>query len=76
MSHPSPDPIDKIVFRSQSLQLALGFAAAGWLLAVAAPLIAYQLARPQMGLAIVDPAGSWHFNRLVCHHRHARWRPQ
>ncbi len=64
MSHPSPDPIDKVVFRSQSLQLALGFAAVGWLLAVTAPFVAYQLAKPQMGLAIIDPAGSWHFSRL------------
>jgi hypothetical protein len=60
----SPDPIDKVVFRSQSLQLALGFAAVGWLLAVAGPFVAYQLAKPQMGLAVIDPAGSWHFSRL------------
>jgi hypothetical protein len=64
MSHPSPDPIDKVVLRSQSLQLALGFAAVGWLLAVAAPFVAYQIAKPQMGLAVIDPAGSWHFSRL------------
>jgi hypothetical protein len=64
MNTPHPDPIDKVVFRSQSLQLALGFAAVGWLLAVAGPFIAYQLAKPQMGLAVFDPAGSWHFSRL------------
>jgi hypothetical protein len=64
MNNPSPDPIDKVVFRSQSLQLALGFAAVGWLLAVAGPFVAYQLAKPQMGLAVIDPAGSWHFSRL------------
>jgi hypothetical protein len=64
MTTPHPDPIDKVVFRSQSLQLALGFAAIGWLLAVADPFMAYQLAKPQMGLAVIDPAGSWHFSRL------------
>lgn len=64
MPNPSPDPIDKVVFRSQSLQLALGFAAVGWLLAVAGPFVAYELAKPQMGLAVIDPAGSWHFSRL------------
>lgn len=61
----NPDPIDKIVFRSQSLQLALGFAAIGWLLAVAGPILAFELAKPTMGLAVVDPAGSWHFSRLA-----------
>jgi hypothetical protein len=61
----SPDPIDKIVFRSQSLQLALGFAAVGWLLAVAGPFIGFELAKPDLGLAVVDPAGSWHFSRLA-----------
>jgi len=64
MSNTSPDPIDNVVFRSQSLQWALGFAAAGWLLAVAGPIVAYQLAKPNMGLAVIDPAGSWHFSRL------------
>jgi hypothetical protein len=56
----NPDPIDKIVFRSQSLQFALGFAAVGWFLAAAGPFIAFDL-----GLAVVDPAGSWHFSRLA-----------
>ena len=59
-----PDPTDKIVFRSQSLQLALGFAAVGWLFAVAGPFIGFELAKPDLGLAVVDPAGSWHFSRL------------
>ncbi len=59
-----PDPIDKVVFRSQSLKLAFGFAAAGWLLAVAGPLVGFELGRPDLGLAVVDPAGSWHFSRL------------
>jgi hypothetical protein len=63
MSH--PDPIDKIVFRSQSLQLALGFAAVGWILAAAGPFLGFELAKPTMGLAVVDPAGSWHFSRLA-----------
>jgi hypothetical protein len=58
------DPIDKIVFRSQTLQLALGFAAVGWVLAVAGPFLGYELAKPDLGLAVVDPAGSWHFSRL------------
>lgn len=62
MTH--PDPIDKVVFRSQALQLALGFAAVGWLLAVVDPFIGYQMAKPDLGLAVVDPAGSWHFSRL------------
>ena len=61
----NPDPIDKIVFRSQSLQLALGFAAVGWLLAVAGPFVGYEMAKPDLGLAVVDPAGSWHFSRLA-----------
>jgi hypothetical protein len=61
----NPDPIDKIVFRSQSLQLALGFAAVGWLLAVTGPFVAFWLAKPDLGLAVVDPAGSWHFSRLA-----------
>jgi hypothetical protein len=61
----NPDPIDKIVFRSQSLQLALGFAAIGWALAVAGPFLGFELAKPTMGLAVVDPAGSWHFSRLA-----------
>jgi hypothetical protein len=60
----SPDPIDKVVFRSQSLQLALAFAAVGWLLAVAGPFLGFEMARPDLGLAVVDPAGSWHFSRL------------
>ncbi|MDE1171725.1 MAG: hypothetical protein PW734_11055 [Verrucomicrobium sp.] len=60
----SPDPIDKVVFRSQSLRLALGFAAVGWTLAVAGPLVAFHLAKPDLGLAVVDPAGTWHFSRL------------
>lgn len=60
----NPDPIDKVVFRSQSLQLALGFAAVGWLLAVAGPFIGFELGKPDLGLAVVDPAGSWHFSRL------------
>jgi len=59
-----PDPIDKVTFRSQSLHLALGFAAVGWLSAVVAPIIAFELAKPTMGLAVIDPAGSWHFSRL------------
>ena len=64
MSSTHPDPIDKIVFRSQSLQLALGFAAVGWLCAVAGPFLGYELAKPDLGIAVVDPAGSWHFSRL------------
>jgi hypothetical protein len=64
MSTTHPDPIDKIVFRSQSLQLALGFAAVGWALAVAGPFVGYELAKPDLGIAVVDPAGSWHFSRL------------
>jgi hypothetical protein len=58
------DPIDKVVFRSQALQLALGFAAVGWLLAAVDPFIGYEMAKPDLGLAVVDPAGSWHFSRL------------
>jgi len=65
MSTTNPDPLDKVAFRSQSLHLALGFAAVGWLFAVAGPIIAFELARPSMGLAVVDPAGSWHFSRLT-----------
>lgn len=58
------DPIDKVVFRSQSLRFALGFAAVGWALAVAGPFAAFQMGKPDMGLAVVDPAGTWHFSRL------------
>ena len=58
------DPIDKVVFRSQSLLLALGFGGLGWLLAVAGPFVGFEFGRPEMGLAVVDPAGAWHFSRL------------
>jgi hypothetical protein len=64
MTAPHSDPTDKIVFRSQSLQLALVFAAVGWLFAVTGPFIGFELGKPDMGLAVVDPAGSWHFSRL------------
>jgi hypothetical protein len=60
----SPDPIDKVVFRSQSLRFALGFAAIGWTLAVAGPFVGFEMGRPDIGLAVVDPAGTWHFSRL------------
>ena len=65
MNTPQPDPIDKVAFRSQSLHLALGFAAVGWVLAVAGPFVGFELGKPTMGLAVVDPAGSWHFSRLT-----------
>ncbi len=55
------DPIDKVVFRSQSLRFALGFAAVGWALAVAGPFAAFQMGKPDMGLAVVDPAGDLAF---------------
>jgi hypothetical protein len=64
MNSIQPDPIDKVAFRSQSLQIALAFATLGWLLAVVGPFAAFALAKPNMGLAIVDPAGGWHFSRL------------
>lgn len=59
-----PDPVDKVVLRSQSLRLAFGFAAVGWTLAVVSPFVGFFLGRPDMGLAVIDPAGAWHFSRL------------
>lgn len=58
------DPLDKVVLRSQSVLIIGCVAAVGWTLAVIGPFVAFYLARPDFGLAVVDPAGNWSFSRL------------
>ncbi len=59
-----PSPIDKVVFRSQTILVLGCVAAVGWTLAAVDPFIAFWMAKPDMGVAVVDPAGNWHFTRL------------
>jgi hypothetical protein len=63
-SRSDADPIDKVVFRSQALRFALAFGVAGWLLAAVGPFVGFELGRPDLCLAVIDPAGTWHFSRL------------